>query len=148
MRYRPIHVLLVEDNPADADLTVETFAASRFHVDMSVVTDGIQAVQFLTRTGPHAGARRPDLVLLDLNLPKLDGRSVLAEVKGHQDLRDIPIVILTSSDADRDVARSYSLGANCYVKKPVDLYAFQEIVHAIEGFWFTVVRLPSAPGRV
>jgi len=137
-----IHVLLVEDNPADADLTRETLETSKLHLELSVAIDGIEAMRFLRREGEHAGASRPDLILLDLNLPKKDGRQILSEIKADDAFRRIPIVILTSSDAERDVAQSYALGANCYVTKPVDLKAFQAIVQAVEDFWFTVVKLP------
>ncbi len=141
---RPIRVLLVEDNPADADLTRETLEGSKLHVDLSVAKDGVQALAFLNRRGEFAQVPRPDLILLDLNLPKKDGRQVLSEIKANADLRGIPVVVLTSSDAEKDIAQSYALGANCYVTKPVDLRAFQTIVQAVEGFWVTVVRLPGA----
>jgi CheY-like chemotaxis protein len=144
---QPIHVLLVEDNPADADLTRETLETSKLHVELSVAVDGVQALEFLRRKGRFATAPRPDLILLDLNLPKKDGRETLAEIKADDDFRQIPIVVLTSSDAERDVAQSYALGANCYVTKPVDLRAFQTIVQAVEDFWFFVVKLPRAPGH-
>ena len=137
-----IHVLLVEDNPADADLTRETLETSKLHLALSVAIDGIEAMRFLRREGEYAGVPRPDLILLDLNLPKKDGRQILSEIKADSEFRRIPIVILTSSDAERDVAQSYALGANCYVTKPVDLKAFQAIVQAVEDFWFTVVKLP------
>ncbi len=139
-----IHVLLVEDNAADADLTSETLEGSKLHVELSVAIDGVQALAMLNRRGEYASRARPDLILLDLNLPKKDGRQVLAEIKANPELRGIPVVILTSSDAEKDVAQSYALGANCYVTKPVDLGAFQSIVQAVEGFWFTVVKLPCA----
>ena len=138
----PIHVLLVEDNPGDADLTRDTLADSRIRLDITVVVDGVEAIDFLLRRGRHAEALTPDLIILDLNLPGMDGRAVLAEARRHQHLRSIPVVILTSSDAERDVVQTYALGANCYITKPVDLAAFQSIVRSIEGFWFTVVRLP------
>jgi two-component system, chemotaxis family, response regulator Rcp1 len=141
---KPIEVLLVEDNPADADLTRETFEASKLRLNLWVAIDGIEAMEFLQRKGRFAQAPIPDLILLDLNLPKKDGREVLAEMKTDPRLRRIPVVILTSSDAERDVAESYELGANCYVTKPVDLKAFQSIVQAVEDFWFTVVKLPVA----
>lgn len=140
----PIHVLLVEDNPADADLTRETLETSKLRLELSVAMDGIEAMRFLRREGEHVGAPRPDLILLDLNLPKKDGRQILIEIKADSQFRRIPVVILTSSDAERDVAQSYALGANCYVTKPVDLKAFQAIVQAVEDFWFTVVKLPSS----
>jgi CheY-like chemotaxis protein len=139
-----IHVLLVEDNEADADLTRETLEAGKLYLKLSWVLDGAEAIEFLNRRGQHSNASTPDLILLDLNLPKKGGRQVLAEIKGDETLKSIPVVILTSSDAERDVAQSYSLGANCYVKKPVDLRGFQEIVRAVEGFWFTVVKLPPS----
>jgi two-component system, chemotaxis family, response regulator Rcp1 len=141
---KPIHILLVEDNPADADLTRETFETSKLHLKLSVTVDGIQALEFLRRRTGYSRAPRPDLILLDLNLPKKDGREILAEIKADDNLRQIPVVILTSSDAEKDIAQSYALGANCYVTKPVDLKAFQTIVQAVEDFWFTVVKLPYA----
>ncbi len=141
---RSIRILLVEDNAADADLTCETLEGSKLHVQLSVASDGIQALAMLNYRGEYAHLSRPDLILLDLNLPKKDGRQVLAEIKANPDLRGIPVVILTSSYAEKDVAQSYALGANCYVTKPVDLRAFQTIVQAVEGFWFTIVKLPSA----
>jgi two-component system, chemotaxis family, response regulator Rcp1 len=144
MMLMPINVLLVEDNPADADLTRETFESSRLQLDLSVVADGAEAIAYLRHQGGYADARRPDLILLDLNLPRVDGRQVLANIKEDPDLRNIPVVVLTSSDAERDIVQSYALGANCYVTKPVDLKAFQSIVAAVEGFWFSIVRLPPA----
>ncbi len=138
----PIHVLLVEDNPGDAELTRETLASSKVHITIEVVVDGVEALAYLLRQGVHAQAPPPDLILLDLNLPKMGGREVLAEIKRHPSLRSIPVVVLTSSDAEQDISRSYELGANCYVTKPVGLGAFQSIVRAVEGFWFTVVKLP------
>ena len=139
---RPISVLLVEDNPGDAELTRDTLESSKLWVNITVANDGPTALDVLLRRGPHAQAPTPDLVVLDLNLPKMDGREILAEIKRHEQLRLIPVVILTSSDAEKDVAQSYALGANCYVTKPVDLAAFQAIVKSISGFWFTVVKLP------
>jgi CheY-like chemotaxis protein len=144
---KPIHVLLVEDNPADADLTRETLESSKLRLSVAVVTDGAQAVDFLHKRESFVDAPEPDLVILDLNLPKMDGREVLEEIKLDPRLRRIPVVILTSSDAEQDIARSYDLGANCYVTKPLDLQAFQSIVHSVTDFWFTVVRLPpTEPG--
>jgi CheY-like chemotaxis protein len=139
---RAVRVLLVEDNPGDADLTQETLESNRLLVEISVVVDGEQAIDFLLTRGNYSDVELPDPVILDLNLPKMDGREVLAEMKQHERLRMIPVVILTSSDAERDIAQSYALGANCYVTKPVDLVAFQSIVKSIDGFWFTVVKLP------
>ena len=144
---RPIQVLLVEDNPADADLMRETIETSKLHLDLSVVKDGVEAIQYLRGEGGYANAPRPDLILLDLNLPRMNGRQVLANVKGDADLRGIPVVVLTSSGAEQDIVQSYNLGANCYVIKPVDLKAFQSIVRQVEDFWFTVVKLPSAKTR-
>jgi len=139
---RPIRVLLVEDNPGDADLTKETLEDCRLRIEIDIAIDGAAALDRLFRRPPHAGAELPDLIFLDLNLPKMSGREVLAQIKQHSSLRTIPVVILTSSDAEQDVVRSYELGANCYVTKPVGLEAFQAIVRSVEGFWFTVVKLP------
>jgi CheY-like chemotaxis protein len=139
---QPIRVLLIEDNPGDADLTKETLETGKLHVEIHVVIDGVQAVAFLLRAPPYEAAEKPDLILLDLNLPRMDGREVLAEIKKHESLRRIPVVILTSSDAEKDIVKSYELGANCYVTKPVGLEAFQSIVRSVEDFWFTVVKLP------
>jgi two-component system, chemotaxis family, response regulator Rcp1 len=138
-------ILLVEDNPADADLTREGLADGRLLHNLHHVTDGVLALQFLRREGKFADAPTPDLVLLDLNLPKMDGRQVLQAIKGDPELRRIPVVVLTSSQAEADIARSYDLHANCYMCKPVDLNQFLETVRQIEEFWLTVVRLP--PGR-
>ncbi len=140
---KPIEVLLIEDNPADADLTRETFEVSKLRLNLEVAIDGDEAIEYLHQRGRYSGATFPDLVLLDLNLPKRNGREVLAEMKADARLRHIPVVILTSSDAERDVVESYALGANCYVVKPVDLKAFQTIVQAVEDFWFSVVKLPK-----
>ena len=137
-----IHVLLVEDNPADADLTGETLDTSKLKIDLSVAIDGVEALAFLRREGEYREAPVPDLVLLDLNLPRKGGRELLQDMKSDPKLRHIPVVILTSSEAERDIVQSYSLGANCYVTKPVDLKAFQSIVQAVQDFWFTVVKLP------
>ena len=137
-----IQVLLVEDNPADADLMRETIEGSKLRLDLSTVKDGVEAIQYLRGEGAFANAKRPDLILLDLNLPRMNGRQVLASVKGDADLRGIPVVVLTSSSAEQDIVQSYNLGANCYVIKPVDLKAFQSIVKQVENFWFTVVKLP------
>jgi DNA-binding response OmpR family regulator len=140
---QPIQILLIEDNPADADLTRETLEASKLQLSLDVAIDGIDAMEYLHRRGRYSAAACPDLVLLDLNLPKKNGREVLAEMRADQRLRCIPVVILTSSDAERDVIEGYALGANCYVVKPVDLKAFQSIVNAVENFWFSVVKLPT-----
>ncbi len=137
-----IEVLLVEDNPADADLTREALEASKLVLNLSVVVDGEQCIDFLRQSGRFSGAPRPDLILLDLNLPRISGREVLAEIKGDTGLRTIPVVVLTSSAAETDVVQSYDLGANCYITKPVDLSSFMSIVASVNEFWFTVVKLP------
>lgn len=139
---RPLSVLLVEDNPGDADLVIETLEQGKLRLDISVAVDGAQALARLLRQAPYESVEPPDLILLDLNLPKVAGREVLARIKQEPVLKEIPVVVLTSSDAEHDIVRSYQLGANCYVTKPVGLAAFQAIVQAIEGFWFTVVKLP------
>jgi CheY-like chemotaxis protein len=143
MMTRPIEVLLVEDNPGDVRLTREALKEGRVHNNLHVAPDGVEALAFLRREGRHAGAVCPDLILLDLNLPRKGGREVLAEIKGDPALRHIPVVILTSSSAEQDIARAYDLHANCYISKPVDLDQFIKVVKSIEDFWFTVVKLPS-----
>ena len=140
---KPIQILLVEDNPADVDLTREGFEVGKLRNDLHVVTDGIEAMRFLRKEGEHASASRPDLMLLDLNLTKKDGREVLAEIKQDPGLQTIPVVILTSSDAEEDIVKSYQLHANCYIRKPVNLERFMKIVSTVEDFWFTVVKLPG-----
>jgi CheY-like chemotaxis protein len=139
---RPIRVLLVEDNPGDADLTRDTLEAGPLQLEISVVIDGAEATDYLLHRGAHATAQSPDLVILDLNMPKMDGRQVLAEIKRHTHLRSIPVVVWTTSDAEQDVVQSYALGARCYVTKPVDLTAYQAVMRSIEQFWLTVVKLP------
>jgi CheY-like chemotaxis protein len=136
-------ILLVEDNPADAELTREALDESGLGSRLHVVSDGLEALAFLHRTGGHAEAPTPDLILLDLNLPRLDGRGVLAHVKREDVLRGIPIVVLSSSAAPRDVAGAYALGANCYVTKPVSLDAFLTAIRAVEQFWMGVATLPG-----
>jgi CheY-like chemotaxis protein len=140
---QPIEVLLVEDDPGDVLLIREAFDDNKVHNNLNVVSDGEQALQFLRRQGEHADALRPDLVLLDLNLPRKDGREVLAEVKQDPELRTIPIVVLTTSEAEEDVLKSYQLHANAYVTKPVDFERFVSIVRQIDDFFLSVVRLPS-----
>ncbi len=140
---QPIEVLLVEDDPGDVLLIREAFEFNKVHNNLNVVSDGEQALEYLRRQGPHAGAARPDLVLLDLNLPRKDGREVLAEVKQDPELRTIPIVVLTTSEAEEDVLKSYQLHANAYVTKPVDFERFVSIVRQIDDFFVSVVRLPS-----
>ena len=139
----PIEILLVEDNPGDARLAQEALKESKVHNNLHHVVDGVEAMAFLRRQEEYAGVPPPDLILLDLNLPRKDGREVLAEVKEDPDLRLIPIVVLTTSEAERDLIRSYDLHANAYVVKPIDLDRFIEIVQAIEHFWFSVVKLPQ-----
>lgn len=140
----PRRVLLVEDNPGDADLIRDTLEAGARALDLTVVGDGAAAADYLRKIAddPRQAHRRPHLILLDLNLPKLDGRAVLAEIRGHRRLRAIPVVMLTSSDAERDIVACYEAGASCYVTKPVDLAAFQAAVRAIDSFWLGVARLP------
>lgn len=140
---RLVETLLVEDNEADVRLTREVFADGRVLNKLNVVRDGEEAMAFLKRRPPYQDAPRPDLVLLDLNLPRKDGREVLAEMKADEDLRLIPVVILTTSRADADVMRTYELHANCYIVKPVDLGQFIEVVRSIEDFWLKLVRLPT-----
>jgi chemotaxis family two-component system response regulator Rcp1 len=137
-----IEILLVEDNPADVRLTQEALRESKLSNRMHAVGDGEQALRFLRREGEHAESPRPDLVLLDLNLPRLSGREVLAQVKADPDLRRIPVVVLTTSEAEEDIVRSYDLHANAYVRKPVDFHQFTDVVRLIEDFWFTLVKLP------
>ncbi len=140
----PVEILLVEDNPADVRLTREALRRGRIANRLHVVDDGDKAIAFLRREEPYADAPRPGLVLLDLNLPGLDGRDVLAEVKSDPALRRIPIIVLTTSSAERDIAASYDLGANCFVSKPVALPEFLDVVRSFEGFWLTVVSLPES----
>ena len=139
---RPIEILMVEDNPGDVRLTVEALKEGKVRNNLRTVEDGVEAMAFLRRQGKYAEAPRPDLVLLDLNLPKMNGREVLAEIKDDDDLRRIPVVILTVSKAEQDIIKSYNLHANCYITKPVDLDQFLEVVKSIENFWLTVVMLP------
>jgi chemotaxis family two-component system response regulator Rcp1 len=139
---RPIYILLVEDNPGDARLTREALKDGKVENQLNVVPDGVEALAYLRRQGKYQEARRPDLILLDLNLPRMDGREVLREVKGDANLKTIPIVVLTTSAADEDIARSYGLHANSYVTKPVDLDKFIAAVRSIEDFWLTIVTLP------
>ena len=141
----PVEILLVEDNPGDYRLTKEALKEGKVYNNLHWAQDGVEAIDFLKRQGKHAKAPRPDIILLDLNLPKKDGREVLSEIKGHDDLRKIPVVILTTSKAEEDVLKSYDLHANCYVTKPVDLDKFIVVVQSIDRFWLTVVTLP--PGK-
>jgi chemotaxis family two-component system response regulator Rcp1 len=139
---RPIEILLVEDNPGDVRLTIEALKEGKVRNRLSVARDGVEALAFLRREGPHANAARPDLILLDLNLPKKDGREVLADIKEDTRLRRIPVVVLTTSKAEEDILRTYDLHANCYITKPVDLEQFISVVRSIDDFWLSVVRLP------
>jgi CheY-like chemotaxis protein len=139
---RPIEILLVEDSPGDVRLTREALTANKIRNTLHVVADGVQALAFLRKQGKHANAPRPNLILLDLNLPKKDGREVLAEIKGDPDLRRIPVVVLTTSGAEEDILKAYNLNANCYVTKPVNLDSFIQVVKSIESFWVMVVELP------
>ncbi|MBI5461874.1 MAG: response regulator [Gammaproteobacteria bacterium] len=141
--YRPIEILLVEDNPGDVRLTQEALKEGKVRNRLQVVGDGVEAMEYLRREGQYADAVRPDLVLLDLNLPRKDGREVLAEIKQDALLKVIPVVVLTTSSAEEDVLRSYNLHANCYIVKPVDLDQFIRAVKFIDDFWLTVVKLPS-----
>ena len=141
----PVEILLVEDNPGDFRLTQEALHEGKVYNNLHWAKDGVDALDFLKRRGKHANAPRPDIILLDLNLPKKDGREVLSEIKQDDDLKAIPVVILTTSQAEEDVLRSYDLHANCYVTKPVDLEKFIVVVQSIDRFWLTVVTLP--PGK-
>jgi CheY-like chemotaxis protein len=140
----PVEILLVEDSPSDTDLTIEALKEAKVRNRLSIVEDGVAALEFLRRQGQHAGAPRPDLILLDLNLPRKDGREVLAEIKSDNDLKTIPVVVLTTSRAEQDVLQAYKYHANCYITKPVDFEQFLNVVHSIESFWLMLVTLPSA----
>jgi chemotaxis family two-component system response regulator Rcp1 len=139
----PAEVLLVDDSPGDVRLTQEAFRDIHVPVNLHVARDGLEAMSFLRHQPPHADAPRPDLILLDLNLPIMDGRQVLAEIKGDYELKTIPTIILTTSEADADIETSYQLNANCYLSKPVQLYAFDRLVKSINDFWLTKASLPS-----
>ena len=140
---KPIEVLLVEDNPGDVRLTQEALKNGKVINHLSVVSDGVEATDFLFRRGKFDQAPRPDLILLDLNLPRKNGREVLKEIKDDPDLRRIPVMVLTTSSAEQDLQKAYNLHANCYVTKPVDLDQFLAVVRSIENFWFKIVTLPS-----
>ena len=140
----PVEILLVEDNPGDVRLTKEALKEGKVYNNLHWAKDGVEALEFLRRQGKYANAPRPDIILLDLNLPKKDGREVLVEIKGDNELALIPVVVLTTSKAEEDVLKSYELHANCYVTKPVDLDQFIRVVKSIDGFWLTVVTLPPA----
>jgi two-component system, chemotaxis family, response regulator Rcp1 len=138
-----MQVLLVEDNPGDARLTVEAFKDAKVHLELHVAVDGVEAMDYLHQRGEYASSPRPDVILLDLNLPRKDGREVLAEIKSHPELKTIPVVILTTSAAEADIQRSYLLHANCFISKPVDMDGFLTVVRSIEDFWLSVVKLPG-----
>ena len=142
-KVRPVQILLVEDNPGDVRLTMEALKEAKVVNRLTVVKDGIEALSLLRREGPHADAVRPDLILLDLNLPRKDGREVLAEIKADDDLKRIPVVVLTTSQDEQDVLKTYNLYANCYITKPVDLDQFITVVKSIEDFWLGIVVLPQ-----
>lgn len=141
-RGKPIEILVVEDNPGDARLVVEAFKEGKVWNNLIIVEDGVEAMAFLRKEGKYKNVLRPDLIFLDLNLPKKDGREVLKEIKLDENLRRIPVVILTTSEAEEDIMKTYNYHANCYITKPVDLDKFIEVVKMIEGFWLTVVKLP------
>ncbi|MDZ8240443.1 MAG: response regulator [Nostoc sp. ChiQUE01a] len=138
----PIEVLLVEDNPGDAQLTRIALEDSKISIHLNVVEDGVEAMAFLRKQEKYVQAAHPDIVLLDLNLPKKDGREVLAEIKADENLKRIPVVVLTTSQAEEDILKAYNLSANCYITKPVDFDQFVKIVKSIENFWFAIVKLP------
>ena len=140
---RPIHILLVEDNPGDVRLTQEAFREGKIEVELDVARDGVEAIAYLRGEAPFEGAQLPDMVLLDLNLPKRDGREVLLEIKSDPILKRIPVVVLTTSNAEADIIKSYSLHVNCYINKPVDFDRFFDIVQKIEDFWLSTAILPS-----
>ncbi len=139
---RPVEFLLVEDNPGDVRLTQEALKDSKVRNNLSVLGDGMSALAFLRREAPHEHAPRPDIILLDLNLPKMDGRELLSHIKADPKLKRIPVVVITSSEAEQDILRTYDLHVNCYVTKPVDLDQFIKVVQSIETFWLTIVQLP------
>ena len=138
----PVEVLLVEDSPGDVRLTQEAFREANIAIHLHVASDGVEAMTFLKKQGGHAHAPRPDLILLDLNLPRMDGREVLAHIKEDENLKTIPTVILTTSEAEADIVKSYELQANCYLSKPVQLDAFESLVKSINDFWLTKAKLP------
>jgi CheY-like chemotaxis protein len=140
-----IEILLVDDDAGDVRLTVEALKFAKMRANLSFARDGIEALAFLRREGKHVAAPCPDIIFLDLNMPRMDGRELLGEIKQDPDLQRIPVVVLTTSSDEEDVARSYNLHANCYVTKPVGLQEFMKVVRSIEEFWFTIVKLPACP---
>ena len=141
---RPVEIMVVEDNPGDVRLTQEALKESKVLNTLSVARDGVDAMAFLRREGEHVDAPRPDLILLDLNMPRMDGKEFLSLVKADDDLKRIPVVVLTSSEAEADILKSYDLHANCYVTKPVDLDQFMRVIRNVEEFWLSIVKLPPA----
>ncbi|MDB6137420.1 MAG: hypothetical protein JWO94_492 [Verrucomicrobiaceae bacterium] len=142
---RPIIILMAEDNPTDVMITKEGLLLSKMHNILHVVDDGVEAMEFLHQRGKYANAPRPDLVLLDLNMPRKNGQEVLAEIKGSDHLKSIPVVVLTTSQSEEDLLKAYGLHANCFISKPVDFNAFTKVVQTIQDFWFCVVTLPPNP---
>lgn len=140
---KPIEILLVEDNPGDVRLSIEVLRDAKVHNHLNTVSDGVEALAFLRHEGIYADAPHPDLILLDLNLPKKDGREVLAEIKADDKLKRIPVVVLTTSQSEEDILKAYELHANCYISKPVNLDQFIKVVQSIEAFWLTIVKLPA-----
>ena len=140
--WQPIEILLVEDNPGDVRLTTEALKEQKLYNSLNVVSDGVEAMAFLRKEGQYAKVPRPDLILLDLNLPRKDGREVLKEIKSDDKLKSIPVVVLTVSKSDEDILKSYNLHANCYITKPVDLMQFMKVAKSVQEFWFTMVKLP------
>ncbi len=147
MSNQSVHILLVEDNPGDARLTKEVFSDCKVTNTLSIVEDGEAALKFLRKQEPYSDAKTPDLILLDLNLPKKNGQEVLEEIKSDPDLQSIPVVILTTSEAEKDILKTYKLNANCYINKPVDFDQFANVVKLIEDFWLTVVKLPTKASK-
>jgi two-component system, chemotaxis family, response regulator Rcp1 len=145
-RAEEIEVLLIEDSPGDVRLTQEALKGAKMQINLQVARDGVEAISFLNREGEYADSPRPDLILLDLNLPRKDGREVLQEIKESATLKSIPVVVLTTSESDKDILQSYMLHANCYITKPVNLDGFLKVVKAICTFWLSVVKLPPHPG--
>ena len=139
---KTVDILLVEDDPADVVLTKEGLKSAKLRINLFAVSDGIEALRYLRREGPYRTEPRPDLILLDLNLPRKDGRETLRDLRADEKLRGIPVVVLTTSEAEQDILKCYDLGANCYITKPVGFEAFIKVVHALEDFWFTLVKMP------
>jgi CheY-like chemotaxis protein len=148
MKSRLVEVLLVEDDEAEADLTRETLEDQRISVKLNTVEDGMEAMAYLLQEGAYADAVRPDLILLDLNMPKKDGREVLKELKNDENLKHIPVLVLTNSASDKDILIAYKLGANCYLKKPIGLDEFGHLLKSIDKFWFNLVKLPSLKNQI